>query len=172
MKKKVRLLSTLMIAMFVYTSSASAQKKDSAKNQVNQVVVHKVKDAIVIQFFYSPNGKFTYSNLDCQPPVFLSQVIYDKWKDLIHDFPSVSKSKDSALVEFNWKKLGKFGKHENWKTIVNNSGGKTYIGNFLDETKNHDADKVKIVAITHHAYIYTYSPDKQDLYIGVYLSGK
>ena len=137
----------------------------SCNAQEKRITVPRVKNGICIQFFYSPNGEFDRNTL-FSPPVFLSQVVYDKWDEFTADFPA--SSRDSALVQFNWRKLGSLNEH-NWKTIVNNVGDMTYIGNFLDMKENHESKKIKIVNIIAVVFNPACSPETEILYVECYL---
>jgi hypothetical protein len=170
MKKEI----LLVIVAFIIALTINAQQKDHCGSikeiSKNQITIPYAKDGVCIQFFYSKTGKFSHSEPDFVPPTFLSQVVYDSWKELVSDFPA--SSKDSALIKFNWNKLSQFGKHQNWETIVKNSEGKIYIGNWLDMSRNHDAKNIKIVDITTSCFHPSCQPNELVFTIGVYLAEK
>jgi|SRR3989344_829049 len=131
MKTKLAVAIALIIASL---TSIFAQQKDGCGCFIdvehNQIVVPYEKDGVTIQFF-DFNGKF------------MSQVVYLDFEELKSDFFQ-SKNENYTVIIFDWARLGNFGEHNNWKTIVNNYNGKTYIGNWLDNTRNYDAEKIKI----------------------------
>lgn len=135
----------------------------------NQIKIPYAKDGITIQFFYPKTGKYKNVILSGTEGL-VSQVVYDTWEEVIHDFPS--SSKDFALIKFDWNKLAKFDKHHNWKSVVNNVEGKTYIGLWLDMSINLEANKIKIADIKTSCFYPRCSPNTYVFTIGVNLEDK
>ena len=150
----------IFVLLFCGTFFSYAQKDECGciKNVgKRQIIVPYINDQICIQF-YTDN-------------VFQFQVVYDKWQDLVSDFEL--KSKNEALVIFDWKKISEVNSTANLNAFVKKGNdGFLYIGGYFDNSRNIRSDQSKISDLEASCFHPSCNPKKLVFTIKVFLTKK
>ncbi len=142
----------------IFFSYAQKDECGCVKNiEKGQISVPYINDQICIQFYVENEFKF--------------QVVYDKWQDLVSDFEL--KSKNDALVVFDWKRISEINSTANLNAFVKKGNdGFLYIGGYFDNSRNIRSDQAKIMDLESSCFHPSCNPKKLVYTIKVFLARK
>lgn len=158
--KQIFVVSIALI-MIALSCVAQDNSKPVISAEKDQVVVPYQEDPVLIKFFSG----------ECE----MIRIAYYEWDQLVADFPSVIEN--TARIDFNWQRMGTFGKRQCWDLLVNNMGSKTYIGGTsigypVDITKAYRSEQVKVVDIKTSYFNSVWTPETNVLVVEAYLEFK